>query len=57
MSEDDLHRHYRKLMVENHPDKLVSRGLPQEMIDIATRKIAALNEAYDEIRKERRLSV
>jgi DnaJ like chaperone protein len=57
MSEDDLHRHYRRLMVENHPDKLVSRGLPQEMIDIATRKIAALNEAYDEIRKERRLSV
>ncbi len=56
MSEEDLHRHYRKLMVENHPDKLVSRGLPQEMIDIATRKIAALNEAYDEIRKERRLS-
>ena len=56
MSEDELHRHYRKLMVENHPDKLVSRGLPQEMIDIATRKIAALNEAYDEIRKERRVS-
>lgn len=56
MSEDDLHRHYRKLMAENHPDKLVSRGLPQEMIDIATRKIAALNEAYDEIRKERRVS-
>jgi DnaJ like chaperone protein len=56
MSEEELHRHYRKLMVENHPDKLVSRGLPQEMIDIATRKIAALNEAYDEIRKERRIS-
>ena len=55
ISEDDLHRHYRKLMIENHPDKLISRGLPQEMIDIATRKIAALNEAYDEIRKERRV--
>ena len=41
ISEEDLHRHYRKLMVENHPDKLVSRGLPQEMIDIATQKIAA----------------
>lgn len=50
MSEEDVHRHYRKLMVENHPDKLIARGLPQEMIDIATRKIAALNEAYDEIR-------
>lgn len=55
ISEEDLQRHYRKLMVENHPDKLMSRGLPQEMIDIATRKIAALNEAYDEIRKDRRV--
>ena len=51
--EEELHRHYRKLMIENHPDKLVARGLPQEMIDIATRKIAALNVAYDEVRKER----
>jgi DnaJ like chaperone protein len=55
ISDDDLHRHYRKLVVENHPDKLIARGLPQEMIDIATRKIAVVNEAYGEIRRERRL--
>jgi DnaJ like chaperone protein len=53
ISEEDLHRYYRKLMVENHPDKLIARGLPQEMIDIANKKIAAINEAYDEIRKSR----
>jgi DnaJ like chaperone protein len=53
ISDEELHRHYRKLMVENHPDKLIARGLPQEMIDIANRKIAAINEAYDEIRKPR----
>jgi DnaJ like chaperone protein len=56
ISDEDLHRHYRKLMVENHPDKLMSRGLPQEMIDIANKKIAVVNEAYGEIRKERQLS-
>lgn len=50
-----LRAHYRKLMVENHPDKLTARGLPQEMIDIANDKIAAINEAYDEIQKERQL--
>jgi len=55
ISDDDLHRHYRRLVVENHPDKLIARGLPQEMIDIATRKIAVVNEAYGEIRRERRL--
>jgi DnaJ like chaperone protein len=53
INDAELQRHYRRLMVENHPDKLMARGLPQEMIDIATRKIAALNEAYDEIRKGR----
>ena len=53
MRDDDLHSHYRKLMVQNHPDKLMSRGLPQEMVDIANRKIAAMNGAYDEIRRAR----
>lgn len=53
ISDADLQRHYRKLMVENHPDKLIARGLPQEMIDIANKKIAAINGAYDEIRKAR----
>jgi DnaJ like chaperone protein len=53
IADEDLQRHYRKLMVENHPDKMIARGLPQEMVDIANKKIAALNEAYDEIRKER----
>lgn len=55
ISDDDLRRHYRKLMTENHPDKLISRGLPEEMIVVATQKIAIINEAYDEIRKERQL--
>ncbi len=52
---EELRSRYRRLVVENHPDKLMSRGLPQEMIDIANKKIAAINQAYDEIRKERRL--
>ncbi len=53
IANDELQRHYRRLMVENHPDKLIARGLPQEMIDIANKKIATINEAYDEIRKAR----
>jgi DnaJ like chaperone protein len=53
ISNEALQAHYRKLMVQNHPDKLMARGLPQEMIDIANRKIATINQAYDEIRKLR----
>ncbi|MBX2805402.1 MAG: molecular chaperone DjiA [Hyphomicrobiales bacterium] len=55
ISDEELRSKYRKLMVENHPDKLIARGLPQEMIDIANKKIAVVNEAYDEIQKERRM--
>lgn len=55
IADEDLRRHYRKLMTENHPDKLVARGVPPEMIAFATHKIATLNAAYDEIRKARGL--
>ncbi|MFO1170367.1 MAG: TerB family tellurite resistance protein [Hyphomicrobiaceae bacterium] len=55
ISDEALKAAYRKLMVENHPDKAIARGMPEEFIKIATDKIAAINEAYDEIRRERGL--
>ena len=53
MGNDELKSHYRKLVVENHPDKLMARGVPKEFVAIATEKIAAINEAYAQIAKER----
>ncbi|MBL6932262.1 MAG: co-chaperone DjlA [Rhodospirillales bacterium] len=47
---------YRKLIVENHPDKLIAQGLPQEFIDLANEKVAAINSAYDTIKKQRGFS-
>ncbi|AWK87501.1 TerB family tellurite resistance protein [Azospirillum thermophilum] len=44
---------HRRLVREHHPDRLIAEGLPQEFIDLATRKIAAVNAAYDRIRKQR----
>ena len=55
ISNDELKAAYRRLMIENHPDKAIARGMPEEFIKIATDKIAAINEAYDEIRRERGL--
>jgi DnaJ like chaperone protein len=55
VSDDELRLQYRRLMVENHPDKAIARGMPEEFIRIATDKIAAINEAYDEIKRERGL--
>ena len=50
---DELKSHYRKLVAENHPDKLMARGVPKEFVAIATEKVSAINEAYGQIAKER----
>ena len=44
---------YRRLVSQNHPDKMIARGVPQKFIDIATCKLAAINEAYALIARER----
>jgi DnaJ like chaperone protein len=52
---DELKSHYRRLVLENHPDKLMARGVPKEFVAIATEKISAINDAYSQIAKERRI--
>lgn len=52
-SNDEVKRHYRRIVADTHPDKLMARGVPAEFIAIATAKLAALNGAYDRIRRER----
>jgi DnaJ like chaperone protein len=46
---------WRKLMRENHPDKLIAEGMPPDFIEVANRKVAGINAAFDRIRKERGL--
>lgn len=50
-----LKRHYRKLVLDNHPDRMIARGVPPEFVSFATKKIAAINAAYQELAKERRI--
>jgi DnaJ like chaperone protein len=52
---DAIKAQYRKLIREHHPDKLMAQGMPQEFIDVATEKLATINDAYDRIEKERGL--
>jgi len=47
---------YRKQVRENHPDRLIAQGLPQEFIDLANEKLATLNGAYERIRQQRGFS-
>lgn len=46
-----IKRTYRKLMAEHHPDKLVAKGLPPEMMEMAKQKTQAIQAAYDLIKR------
>ena len=51
---DDLQsirKKYLKLSKEHHPDALISKGLPKELVAESEKKLAAINSAYDKIEK------
>jgi DnaJ like chaperone protein len=53
ISTDDLRKAYRRLVRENHPDTLVARGVPKELVSIANEKLATINVAYEKIMRQR----
>lgn len=53
---EDIKKSYRLLVVENHPDRMIARGVPEEFVAIANTRLAALNAAYEQIEKDRLLS-
>ena len=53
--DEDLKTAYRRMVAANHPDRLLARGLPREMIGIASEKTAIINAAYSQIKNARRL--
>jgi DnaJ like chaperone protein len=55
IDDNTLKRHYRKLVLENHPDRMIARGVPPEFVSLAGKKVAAINAAYEELAKERRI--
>lgn len=56
-SKDDddkaIKRQYRKLMSEHHPDKLVSKGLPKQALEIAKTKAQDIQAAYEMVKQAR----
>ena len=51
-----LKRAYRKLMSENHPDKLIAKGVPESMIKVATERSQEIQNAYEVIKQQRGLA-
>ncbi len=53
VSEAELKSAYRKLVKEHHPDSLIARGVPDDIIKVANAKLARINDAYHQIRTEK----
>lgn len=52
---DTIKAKYRKLAIEYHPDKVIAKGLPEEFILYAKQKFQEIQNAYEEIKKERNM--
>ena len=53
-SDADIKRTYRKLMSENHPDKMAGRGMPESMREMAEERTREITHAYDVIKETRK---
>jgi DnaJ like chaperone protein len=52
-SDADVRKAYRRLMNQNHPDKLHARGLPESMMKVAEEKTRQIRAAYERIKEAR----
>ncbi|HEY0465773.1 MAG TPA: co-chaperone DjlA [Polyangiaceae bacterium] len=55
-SESEIKQAYRKLIRENHPDKIASKGLPESMRSVAEARSREINAAFDLIKKTRQFA-
>jgi len=52
-SNEEIKSNYKKLVKDFHPDKIISKGLPEEFIDFAESRFREIQESYEKIQKER----
>ncbi len=52
-TDEEIKSSYKKLVKEYHPDMIISKGLPEEFVDVATKKFQEIQEAYNKVRKDR----
>jgi len=54
-SNEEIKSNYKKLVKDFHPDKIISKGLPEEFIEFAEGRFREIQESYEKVRKERNL--
>jgi len=55
-SDAEITKAYRRLMSQNHPDKLVAKGLPESMMKLAAEKTRQIRAAYELLRESRSMT-
>jgi len=50
---DEVRAAWRAAVLDAHPDRLIARGVPPEAVRLAERRLAAVNEAWEEINAKR----
>ena len=50
MALDDMRNAWRKLVRENHPDAMMARGVPEEAVRLAEKRMIDINRAWEDIR-------
>ena len=53
-SDSEITKAYRRLISQHHPDKLVAKGLPEEMMTLAKEKTQQIRKAYETITEARK---
>ena len=50
---DEVRVAWRAIVRETHPDRMIARGVPEEAVKIAEKKLIAVNRAWEAITEER----
>ncbi|WP_291635879.1 DnaJ domain-containing protein [Clostridium sp.] len=49
-TEDEVSKKYKEMVAKFHPDKLISKDLPEELVQLSTQKFIEIQEAYEKIK-------
>lgn len=52
-SDHEVKQAYRRLLSQHHPDKLVAKGLPEEMMKMAAQKTHEIKQSYERVKASR----
>ena len=52
-SGDEINKKYKEMVAKFHPDKIISKDLPEELIQFSTNKFIEIQEAYEKIKPKK----